>query len=436
MSVSFLSRVAWLAVLGPGLAVAQEPGSAAWTQVQQSPTKWPAQVKLKKDEQLVILRDGQQVGAIGAPADSLVQLVSVEATTLRIAVGAAQASVAPDDTDFAERLAAAGAGAAPPSTSAVAVVTNTPATNAPPVVAPPAPVAAAPNEASLPAVSGAPLQFDFEAPPGSAYKKAAFHFWSPAYAQPLRGLIIMTPGNNGDGRGMTKDPAWEALARKHGLGLIASCLQGGDYQRPELGTGDAFRAARSQFANQSGHPEVATVPLLLWGVSAGGQWNYNYMLWRPDDVMAFVVNKGGYYEDGDPDSHARQTPGLFILGQADQAFRIQAITKIWTAGRSAGALWALAPQPRSGHEFSKTDPLARVFFEAVLQARLPDSSALSADSTDGPALKPMQENPGWLGNLTTHEVHDDSTDADMDRKAAWLPDQATAQAWKVFVSGG
>jgi len=402
--------------------------------LQQHPNTWPAQVRLKKDEQLVILRDGQQVGTIGAPDDSMVQLLSVDATTLRVGVGAAQASIAPDDTDLAERLAAASAPPAAPAPAASA-------TNAPPKPALPAspapPVAAtAPADASLPAVSGAPLQADFEAPPGDAYKKAAFHFWSPAYVQPLRGLIILTPGNNGDGRGMTQDPAWQALARKYGLGLIASCLQGGDYQRPELGTGEAFRAARGHFAEQSGHPEVATVPLLLWGISAGGQWDYNYMLWRPDDVMAFVVNKGGYYEDGDPDSHARQTPGLFILGQADEAFRIEAITRIWSAGRSAGALWALAPQPGSGHEFSKTGPLARVFFEAVLKARLPDPGALSPDATDGAALKPMQENPGWLGNLTTHEVHDDSTDAEMDHTAAWLPDETTAQAWKVFVSGG
>jgi hypothetical protein len=72
----------------------------------------------------------------------------------------------------------------------------------------------------------------------------------------------------------------------------------------------------------------------------------------------------------------------------------------------------------------------------VLKARLPDDNGgLSDDSNDAPTMKPMQENPGWLGNLATHEIHDDSTDSDIDRTAAWLPDESTADAWKVFVSG-
>lgn len=234
---------------------------------------------------------------------------------------------------------------------------------------------------------------------------------------------------------MTNNAAWQALARKYSLALVGSYLKGGRYQRPEYGTGDALRSALSHFAEQSGHPEASTVPLLLWGISAGGQFNYNYVLWKPNRVMAFVVNKGGYYNEDEAGSAACSVPGLFILGKTDADYRIRGITNIWTEGRSRGALWTLAPQPNSGHEFSKTDPLARVFFEAVLKARLPDSNGLIT-STDPIPMKPMQENPGWLGNLATHDIHDDSTDANPDRTAAWLPDESTAQAWKIFVTGG
>jgi hypothetical protein len=96
----------------------------------------------------------------------------------------------------------------------------------------------------------------------------------------------------------------------------------------------------------------------------------------------------------------------------------------------------LAPQPKSGQEFSKTGPLARVFFQAVMNARMPESSPLGTDAAIVPPMRAMQENAGWLGNLTTHEIHDDGTDAEIDRGAAWLPDEPSAQAWKVFVSGG
>jgi hypothetical protein len=423
-----------------GHCAAQEPGSDAWKQLQQHPTTWPAQVRLKAAVQLIILRNGQQVGSIGAPADSMVQLLAVENSTLRVGVGSAQASIAPDQTDLAERLAVATA-PSPPQTNAAPIVART--TSSLPIHPPPPPAPKAPAPAlsasatPLPPVSGAPMEFDYTAPSSDdGFKIAKFHFWMPAYTQPLHGLIIMTPGFEGDGRGMTKDGAWQALARKYGLALVGNFFQGGGYERPERGTGSALHDALKQFATLSGHEEVATVPLLLWGVSAGGEFNYNYVVWRPDQVMAFVVNKGGYYTAEEADSHARAVPGLFFLGMTDAGYRISGITSIWKAGRQGGALWALAPQPNSGHEFSKTDPLARIFFEAVLKARLPDDNGgLSDDSNDAPTMKPMQENPGWLGNLATHEIHDDSTDSDIDRTAAWLPDESTADAWKVFVSG-
>jgi dienelactone hydrolase len=435
-----LALVAFFALaesmLAPVRCGAQEPGSAAWKQLQQNPQAWPAQVKLKAAVQLVIMKNGRQIGAISAPADSMVQVIKVEDSTLRVGVGSAQASVAPDQTDFADRLARAAATASTSTNTAPTAATapsSASATNTPSASAS---TASSAKTGPLPPVSGPPLQFDYKAPDGESYRIAEYHFWSPAYTQPLRGMIIMTPGSDGDGRGMTDDPAWQALARKYSLGLVGSHLEGGHYQRPELGTGQTLRDALHHFADQSGHPEIATVPLLLWGMSAGGQWDYNYVLWKPAGVMAFVVNKGGYYNEDDADPATRAVPGLFILGQTDEDFRIRTITRLWTEGRSRGALWALTPQPNSGHEFSKTDPLARVFFEAVLKARLPDPNALTSDSPDAPTMKPMQENPGWLGNVTTHEIHDDSNDADIDRTAAWLPDESTAKAWKIFVSGG
>jgi hypothetical protein len=437
MRFSSLALVALFAlaeiVLAPMNCCAQKPGSEAWKQLQQNPKTWPAQVKLKTAAQLVITNNGQPVGAVTAPADSMVKVIAVEDSTLRIGVGSAQASIAPGQTDFADRLAAAAAA----STSTNTASAKTPAMGNPAqATAHPARPLTPPSTAALPPVSGAPVQFDYNAPDGEGYHIADYHFWSPSYTQPLRGMIIMTPGANGDGRNLTSDPAWQALARKYGLGLVGSYLEGGHYQRPEAGTGQTLHDALHYFAEQSGHPEIATVPLLLWGMSAGGQWDYNYVLWKPAGVMAFVVNKGGFYNQDEADSATCAVPGLFILGETDEPFRVESITKLWTAGRSRGALWALTPQPNSGHEFSKTEPLARVFFEAVLKARLPDRNSLASESPDAPVMKPMQENPGWLGNVKTHDIHDDANDADIDRTAAWLPDESTAQAWKIFVSGG
>jgi len=382
---------------------------------------WPAQLTLKTDVPMDIISNGKKVGSITSPQGATVDLVSISNTAVQIRVLSATASVTPDQTDLWERVATSPtsntAPAAPPPPPPPAAVTASPA---------PTP----PTPAATP-VLGPPLQLDYEASPSDNFTKAAFRFWSPPYDQPIRGVIVIVPGLDGDGRNMLSAPAWQALARKYRLALVACFLQGGDYYNAPNGTGDALLEALKEFAEKSGHPEISQAPLLLYGESAGGQFDYDFVLWKPERVMTFVVNKGGYYDGDEPDSHTCAVPGLFFLGLKDSNLRINAVTGIWTEGRKQGALWALAPQPNSGHEFSKTAATAQVFFQGVLKNRLPDDS-LSSD--DAPPMKPMQENQGWLGDLKTHEIHDGSTDSEPNLNDAWFPDQNSAIAWKAFVS--
>jgi len=281
---------------------------------------------------------------------------------------------------------------------------------------------------TLPPTPATPPTLDYEVPPRAHFSKAVFRFWLPPDTQPIRAILLLVPGYNDDGRKNLRDPLWQDFARRNHLALVA-CFFQGDYADAPSGSGDALQEALADFARQSSQPEVATAPLLLYGASAGGQFNYNYVIWKPARVLAFIVNKGGFYNDQPPDPQAYAVPGLFFLGLKDQPFRIEAITRIWTAGRQHGALWALAPQPESGHEFSLTPGVARIFFQAVLDARLPAS-------TSPPTVQPMLENQGWLGDLTTHEIHPASLESQPTLTAVWLPDESAAQAWKDFVLSG
>ena len=104
---------------------------------------------------------------------------------------------------------------------------------------------------------------------------------------------------------------------------------------------------------------------------------------------------------------------------------VKAITEIWKEGRNRGALWALAPEPNAKHEASWTAAASRTFFDEVLPVRLSDDGS--------PKLKPFPQADGWIGNLTNHEIARASIPPDT--SAVWLPGEATAAAWKKFVSG-
>lgn len=79
------------------------------------------------------------------------------------------------------------------------------------------------------------------------------------------------------------------------------------------GSGQAMLDALTELSMQSKHPELANAPLLLWGMSAGGQFNYEFVAWKPERVVAFVVNKGGIYYSALVSAAARQVQACCLL---------------------------------------------------------------------------------------------------------------------------
>lgn len=191
---------------------------------------------------------------------------------------------------------------------------------------------------------------DDSLPPGANFDKAQFRFWAPAETGPVRGVLVLVPGSNGDGRPMAQDSVWQKFAAEQRLAIVACRFtdraheQGfiEEYIAVSRGSGDALLTALAGFAQRSGHPELATAPLLMWGMSAGGQFNYEFVAWKPERVAAFVVNKGGIYYSALLSRAAREVPGMLFIGGKDLAFRNNIIAGIFAVNRRGGALWALA----------------------------------------------------------------------------------------------
>ena len=155
-------------------------------------------------------------------------------------------------------------------------------------------------------------------------------------------------------------------------------------QRPGVARrDDGVRHARSK------HPELATAPFLLWGMSAGGEFNYEFVCWKPERVVAFVVNKGNIYYTALAPKAARSVPGILFTGGKDLEFRTSTITGLFAVNRRGGALWALAEEPSAAHVVGRSRDVALVLFEDALALRL----------GDGSALKPLAEKSGFLGDI-------------------------------------
>ena len=281
--------------------------------------------------------------------------------------------------------------------------------------------------------------FDTKVSPGSNFDKANFRLWldpddSGGNRQPprsLEGLLVLTPGSNSDGRSQVEDAAWQAFAKKHRLALIGAHwtdhrhenMAAEHYVDVRRGSGQAFLDAIAKLAEQAKRPDVATAPLLLWGMSAGGQFNYEFATWKPEQVAAFVVNKGGIYYTVMADPAARQVPGLFCIGADDTPFRNDIIRGLHSVNRRFKAQWALSIEPGIGHQVGQSRALAVAFFEDVLEATRP-----AGGSKKEPRQRVRYEH-GVVANPADGSLQP-AKDADSQRPDSWFPGDRSAEAWQ------
>jgi len=259
------------------------------------------------------------------------------------------------------------------------------------------------------------------AAPGANYDKADFRFWLPADAGPVRAVVVLVPGSNGDGRPMADDAFWQVFATTQQTALIGcrftdkphdqSFIE--DYVNVSQGSGQALLDALATFASRTNHPEVATAPLLLWGMSAGGQFNYEFVAWKPDRVAAFIVNKGGIYYSALLSKAARAVPGLLFVGGVDLPSRIDTIKGLFAVNRRGGAVWALVVEPGLGHVVGASRDLGALLFEEVLAG---------------------VKGPGFVGDLQTHEYQPAAASGTPNIPNAWLLSERLAIAWKAVVA--
>ncbi|HQZ41168.1 MAG TPA: hypothetical protein PLH72_19260 [Vicinamibacterales bacterium] len=278
----------------------------------------------------------------------------------------------------------------------------------------------------------ASLTLDESVAPGANYDMAEFRYWQPSLAGPLHGVIVLVPGSNGDGRGMAEDSFWQAFATRHSMAVVACRFtdkphaQGfiEEYVNVSKGSGQALEQALGAFARRANRPEVATSPLLLWGMSAGGQFNYEFAAWRPERVIAYVVNKGGIYYSALVPQAARSVPALLFVGDQDLAFRTNTIVGLFAVNRRAGALWALVTEPGAAHVVGRSRDLSAMFFDDVLAMRL------------GPGgLRPVADAAGFIGDLGAHTFQPAAGAPAPTVPTAWLPTERIARAWRAVVSG-
>ena len=292
-------------------------------------------------------------------------------------------------------------------------------------------IAAAQAPDRTPAPPPGPPYLEDAAPAGDNYAIADFRFWTPPSVSKVRALLVLVPGSNGDGRNMAQDTVWQAFATKNKLAIVACHFRDKphdqnfieDYVQVSHGSGPALLGAIDRLAVQSHHGELTVVPILLWGMSAGGQFDYEFAAWKPERVAAFVVNKGGIYYTALTSRATRETPALLFTGGKDLESRRTTITGLWELNRRGGALWAIAEEPSAGHIVGRSRDLSMVFFEDVLALRLTENG-----------MRALVDSAGFVGDPHTQMIQAANAPGKPPQyPTAWLPTERVAKAWQAVV---
>jgi dienelactone hydrolase len=247
-------------------------------------------------------------------------------------------------------------------------------------------------------------------------------------------LVIFERGDSGE---LFDDASMRAMAYALHLTTVyahqCNAKSFGDLQPDATrGPGRALFAALTQFAVLTGHAELATAPVILFGFSAAGVLSATLTHAYPDRVMGaipFAPGSAFLNLDTVTVSAADARVPLLVLGNAqDQLSGTERGYAYFDRGRAIGARWGFGVQNQTPHCCTlSTRSLILPWIEAVARGGGSGVPSYFRCVLDG-----SQDGQGLVNcrivdaSITTQLVPTDDTN--------WLPDAATAQAWLAWVT--
>ncbi len=297
------------------------------------------------------------------------------------------------------------------------------------------------------------VRYEASTEPGELSFSVHYTVWIPNGVKTLRGVIVH---QHGCGEGSCKsgltgayDLHWQALAKKHDCALFAAAYEQPDKAEcqlwcdPRNGSSDAFLKSLVDLGAKSGHPELASLPLALWGHSGGGHWGGGMVMLYPERVVAAWLRSGVPMFEVNPDRsaikpHTLPEAALSVPIMCNPGTKEGVSVKdgrfagVWPANekffhevRSNGGLVGVAVDPLTAHECGNQRYLAIPWLDACLSARLPKVS--------GEPLVAMPTDNAWLAPLLGTEAMPAGKFEGDPLSAVWLPNDSTARAWMQYV---
>lgn len=260
----------------------------------------------------------------------------------------------------------------------------------------------------------------------------------PAGVTAVRGILLALGGPNTRGFAsgvpfgapvpeveaalQTLGKEFRALAADHGLAVLGTSLAA---MANSSESDQLLLDAVQEAAALSGRPELASAPLLLYGMSGGGPEASGFTARNPGRVAGLFLKVPAGVASL-TSGQVLAVPTYLVQAEMDAFVDNAALALAFEANRRMGALWARALEPGVPHH-SLTPAHREVtinWMRTILELRLGSAAA-------GP-LRPIIESSGWLGDPGSGAAPWAEYLGDP-ASASWFPSQATAEDWEAFI---
>jgi pimeloyl-ACP methyl ester carboxylesterase len=265
---------------------------------------------------------------------------------------------------------------------------------------------------------------------------ADYGVYIPTRTELLRGVLILQHGCGMEQFGITRpyDIQYQAFARKWKLAVIETALYGNCsvWRNPDSGTANALFKVLNDAGKNTGHPELSTIPWLLWGHSAGGYWTLAMLKAYPERIMAAVCYSAAWDPQWDYPEAIAKIPILMRHAGANDgdssALCWKTAVHTFHKLRSMDAPISIAYNAGQNHNFSYIRYMAIPFFESVMKQRMPEEN-----TTD---MRDIDRTQTWLGDTLSLNIYKESNYKGSKQDLCLFTDEITAKNWKEFVSTG
>lgn len=254
--------------------------------------------------------------------------------------------------------------------------------------------------------------------------------WAEVYVPPrvtrVRAAVVFIDRNLD--RYAYDDRDWRTMCGRASCALVRVGFPTNDGAAPELqrvrnavlGGDSAVLTALRLGGERTGHTELQRANVVLFGVSAAGNFGATFAALHPDRTIGFIRYHSHLRGLRVDTAALASIPALTLTGARDERAGIEDSRALWSVVRARGAPWAYVNHIGQPHVsidgLVEAGSVMRDWTEAVILRRLSTTASLiSLGGADG-----------WVVDDSTGEVGPTRALAGRTSLSSWVPDARTA----------